>query len=425
MPLSPFLFPLSPLDFPPMKTPIVRALLCDWHSSDEQVYQTLKRATEPLTAAWDRIANAKRIALKFNQDKAPAAVVMHAGHRQQLVDDSVARATLRLLRERTGAELVAVDCSFYRHYEKITDDTLQLRRVLNEFGVRYEDGDKDVVWAAVPGGGQMFDAYPMPRACYEADTTLSIQKLKSHTFMGITLTTKNLFGLMPFEPAGRPRVYYHHLVRMPYMLADLAKLYDPALAIIDGMVCQAGEEWGKGEAMVRYGNCLIAGDNCIATDAVGAHLMGHPVSDDWRSGPFHRDRNHLLVASEGGYGQADLARIDWHSEVSAPVAEFFAKITDSRETVYSWRKTTAEQGLFYRDNRRLFDPYTGQYVLVQMGEVKWHDPSGVVQASRRVLSGAHPEQAMWMKFVTPDDAEGEHFEVYEQTLAALQAAPAP
>jgi uncharacterized protein (DUF362 family) len=401
-------------------TPIARALHCDWRADDEQVYQTLKRATEPLTRAWDRIANAKRIALKFNQDKDPAHLILYDGHRQQLVDDSVARATLRLLRERTSAELVAVDCSFYQHYDKSTADTLQIRHVLDEFGVRYADGYADMVWADVPGGGLMFDKYPMPRACYEADTTLSIQKLKSHGFMGVTLTTKNLFGLMPFEPQGRPRVYYHHLVRMPYMLADLAKLYDPALAIIDGMVCQAGEEWGKGDGLVRFGNCLIAGDNCVATDAVGAHLMGHPVGEDWLSEPFHRDRNHLRVASEAGYGESDLAKIDWTSEVAAPVAEFFAKITDPREVVVSWRKTTAEQALFYRDNRALFDKYTGQYVLVQMGEVKWHDPSGVVKASRRKLAGDRPEQAMWMKFVTPNDDEGEHFEVYEKTLDAMR-----
>ncbi len=41
--------------------------------------------------------------------------------------------------------------------------------------------------------------------------------------------------------------------------------------------------------------------------------------------------------------------------------------------------------------------YAGEYILLQMGEVKWHDPSGTVQASRRILCGGHPEQAMWMK----------------------------
>ena len=56
----------------------------------------------------------------------------------------------------------------------------------------------------------------------------------------MTLCLKNLFGLMPIQPAGRPRHYYHHLVRMPYMLADLGRIYNPALNILDGLVTQAG-----------------------------------------------------------------------------------------------------------------------------------------------------------------------------------------
>ncbi len=406
------------------KRTIVRAVHSDWRASDQEVYEALKRATAPLTSAWDRLRAARRIGIKFNQDKAPKAVRVYEGHRQQLVDDSVVRATLRLLRENTRAEVFAVDCSFYKHYDRVEEDTTTIRHVLREFDVDCIEGSQDVTWADVPGGGLMFDRYPLPRACFDADEMISVQKLKNHAFMGITLTTKNLFGLMPFEPAGRPRVYYHHLVRMPYMLADLAKLYDPALSIIDGMVCQAGEEWGPGEGLVRFGNCLVAGDNCIATDTVGAHLMGHPVERDWLTEPFHRDRNHLQVASEGGYGSSDLAQIDWQSEVAAPVAAFFSKITDSRETVVSWRKTTAEQGLFFRDNRAQFAKYAGEYVLVQMGEVKWHDSTGVVKASRRVLSGDHPEQAMWMKFIDPDEREGEHFEVYEKTLREMQMQPA-
>src|SRR5690606_12163561 len=94
----------------------VRTVRCDHRSSDEEVYQALRRATEPLERAWERLGRARRIAVKFNQDKAREHVVMFAGQRQQLVSDSVMRATLRLLRERTSAEIVCVDVSFYVMY---------------------------------------------------------------------------------------------------------------------------------------------------------------------------------------------------------------------------------------------------------------------------------------------------------------------
>jgi uncharacterized protein (DUF362 family) len=401
----------------------VRAVHCDHRSSDEAVYEALKRATQPLRAAWTKLRKAKTIAIKFNQDKEQRNLVTYQNHRQQLVSDNVARAVLRLLRENTNAELYCVDVSFYRHYvpQAKDENTTQMAHLFAEFGVRYIDGNADITWAKVPGGGLMFNQYPVCRAFNDIDEWVSVQKLKNHAFMGVTLCMKNLFGLMPTEPLGRPRTYYHHLVRMPYMLADLGRLYNPALNIIDGLVCQAGEEWGKGEER-RIANTLIAGDQVVATDAVGAHLMGHDPLSDWLTEPFHRDRNALLVAAENGFGEVDLNKIDFKSEVLAPVGDkpFFAKITDSLDIVKSWRKTTAEQGLRYRDQKKkIVDKHAGEYILLQMGEVKWHDKSGVVRESRRVLSGNNPEQAMWMKWVDPDENEHEHYEVYERTLQKI------
>jgi uncharacterized protein (DUF362 family) len=349
-------------------------------------------------------------------------LVTYENHRQQLVSDSVVRALLRLLREKTSAELYCIDVSFYQVYSGAEkDSTTQIGHLLKEFDVEYVNGNVgDVKWVSVPGGGLMFDAYPLLTDAVEADELISIQKLKNHAFMGVTLCLKNLFGITPTQPQGRPRFYYHHLVRMPYMLADLGRIYNPALNILDGLVSQAGEEWGKGEH-VRFPNTLVAGDQVVATDAVGAHLMGHDPAADWLTPPYHRDRNALLCAAEGGFGTVNLDEIDWQSEVQAPVAEFFAKTTDSAQTVTTWRRTTAEQALYYLDHRKeLLDKYPGEYILMQMGEVKWHDKSGVLDRSRRVLSGDHPEQAMWFKYIDPEETEGEHFEVYERTLERIK-----
>jgi uncharacterized protein (DUF362 family) len=401
----------------------VRAARCDHQSSDEEVYRALKRATDPLGRAWKRLGQARRIAVKFNQDWLREAVVMHRGQRQQLVSDSVARAVLRLLRERTSAELCAVDIGLEGLRARVADgSSTQLLPVFREFDLPFIEGSlAETAWVEAPGGGLMFDRYPLPRPVVDADAIVSVQKLKNHAFTGITLCLKNLFALMAIEPAGRPRVYYHHLVRMPHMLADLGRILDPALCVIDGLVGQAGSEWGRGDHP-RVCDTLIAGDDVVATDACGAVLMGHDPRADWPAPPFHRDRNHLLAAAEGGYGCVDLDRIDWQSEVAAPVGAFFSVETDPAPMVASWLRTTAEQALFYRDRRAEFEErYAGQYILLQMGQVRWHGTDGVLQASRRAIAGDHPEQALWMKHVEPGDPEGEHFEVYERMLARLQS----
>ena len=300
----------------------VRAVRCDYRADDEAVYQALCRATEPLSRVWQRLGLARRVALKFNQDKAPQRQGRVAGQLQQLVSEKVARAVLRLLRERLRAELVCVDVSYYAMYEGTRfEDTETLLPLLREFGVEFVDGTQPPYRRCpVPGGGRMFASYLLPEAAVAADETISVAKLKNHAFMGITLSLKNLFGLMPGEPHGHGRHYYHHLVRMPYMLADLGRVFDPALCIVDGLVGQAGQEWGDGgeHGPPRIADVLLAGDHPVATDACGARLMGHDPGRDWLAPPFHRDRNALLVAAEGGYGTVDPAAIDFANEAEAP-----------------------------------------------------------------------------------------------------------
>lgn len=399
----------------------VRAVHCDYRASDEEIYQAMKRALLPLERAWEKLRKARRVAIKFNQDWVPERVIMHQGHRQQLVSDQAARALLRVLREQTRADLFAVDIGVEGIWHGKPEESTNILPVLREFDVPFVPGHTDeVAWVQVPGGGQMFERYPVPQSTVDADEVISVQKLKNHGFMGITLCLKNLFGLMPMQPKGRPRWYYHHLVRMPYMLADLGRIYDPALNVIDGLVTQAGMEWGPGNHP-RICNTLIAGDQVIATDACGAHLMGHDPKADWFTPPFHRDRNALLIAAQGGFGTVNLDEIDFQSEVQAPLGEFFSHVTDPFETVVSWRRTTAEQGLYYLEHQKeLEEKYRGQYILLQMGEVRWSDPEGILRQSRRVLSGAHPEQAMWLKYIDPENDEGEHFEVYERTLQEIK-----
>lgn len=415
----------------------VRATHCDYRADDEAVYEALKRATAPLEKSWAKLRAAKTIAIKFNQDYTPRRTPYFEGMRQQLVSDKVARATIRLLRENTDAELFFTDISVFVREDMVGPaESTQLAALMADLGVRYDNANMPPFGVyQVPGGGQMFRQYVLPQRVMEADALVDVQRMKNHAFMGITLTLKNLFGLMPMRegawpqaetsssPSGRSRQYFHHLVRMPYMLADIGRLFNPTLNIIDGLIAQAGGEWSAtGQEVPRVTNTLVAGDHPITTDAVGAHLMGLDPTADWLTEPFHRDRNSLLVAAEGGFGTVNLDEIDWSSEVEPqPEGTFFAAMTDDVERVISWRRTTCEQALYYRDHRAEFDQYTGEYILLQENEVKWHDTSSYLRWSRRRLSGNRPDQAMWLKYVDPEEAEGEHYDVYERALADIAA----
>ena len=246
----------------------VRAVRCDHRSSDEEVYESLVRATAPLTRAWEKLQKADRIVLKFNM--AHTKILNFEGRRQELVDDATCRAVLRLLRERTSAVLVATDTGGYNQAGELSP-YLNYLPLLQEFDMEYAEATlAPFAEYEVPGGGYMFQRYTLSSCFREADEVVSVAKMKNHMFMGVTLCTKNLFGVTPtIAPEGRVRTYYHHAIRLSYVLPDLARITNPCLNIIDGLVCQSKREWG-GEG--RIGNVLVAGDHVVSTDAGGAGL---------------------------------------------------------------------------------------------------------------------------------------------------------
>ncbi|MEC7867456.1 MAG: DUF362 domain-containing protein [Candidatus Poribacteria bacterium] len=398
----------------------VRASYCNHRVSEEEIYQTLKRTTDPLTKSWQQIEKARQVVIKFNMMKLPERIEYFQGRRRELVDDAFCRATLRLIKEHTTAQLIATDTNPYNN-GNIMPTGFNYEHHLKEFDVQFVDsslppfGDYEV-----PNGGLMFNRYTLSRCFEEADAMVSVAKMKNHAFMGITLCTKNLFGLPPIiPPEGRTRSYYHHLVRLSYVLPDLALITKPCLNIIDALTGQSGREWG-GEG--RICDAMIAGDHPIATDACGMYLMGTDPKSDWPTPPFKRDRNHVLIAAQHGFGTVDLEQIDFESEVEPPLADFDSVETDSLETVRNWRLTTCQQGIAYLENQRqLVDKYRGQFIYMQGGEVVWNglDPSDL--GSRRQLSGTKKDSALWLKLVDPDEHEGEKFSVYERLLSDFAA----
>lgn len=387
----------------------VRVAHCSHKASYEQIYDTLCRVIEPLERSKQKLKSASKIVIKTNMAWPKDRIEYFEGRRRELVDDDVMRAVLTYLADNTSAQLVATDTVF--------GDGLNYLPLLEEFGVQYVDSDAPIRIYDVPNGGIMFSQYHLSECFADADAVVSVAKMKSHLFTGVTLCMKNLFGLCPRPPLGRPRTYFHHFIRISYVFPDLALLTQPCLNIIDGLVGQSGREWG-GEG--RIGDVLVAGDHVISTDTVGAWLMGNDPAGDWPEPPFRRERNPILVAAENGFGTVNLDEIDLETEVQPPVAAFDSHETDTEETVFNWRKTACEQALFYRDNqKKLVEKYAGQYIYLQAKEVVWNGVDMSNLGSRRQLSGEKKNSALWLKWVDPEEAEGEHFEIYEPILDRL------
>ena len=395
----------------------VRATHCSHKASLDEIYHKLKEITAPLSRSWGKIERAKKVGIKVNMQFRTQSIRYIGGRRQELVDDDVLRASLRLLRERTDAELFALDTSTAPPGQRPGED-FNTKPILDEYGAHYvEAGDPPLERYKVPGGGLMFSEYQLSAELGEADAFVSIAKMKNHGFMGITLCLKNLFGLPPIPPHGRLRTYFHHVIRLSYVLPDLGMIAQPCLNIIDGLTGQARMEW-NGEG--RIADCLVAGDHVIATDACGSHLMGTDPALDWPHPPFRRDRSPVAVAAEHGFGTTNLNEIDFAIDgLVLPVAEFDSAQTDPPEIIDQLRRTASEQALFYRENRdKLLNAHAGQYVFLQDGEVIWSGTDPQQAGSVQGIAARKEDQAVWLKLADPDEREGEHLEVYEKILAA-------
>ncbi len=197
----------------------------------------------------------------------------------------------------------------------------------------------------VPGGGLMFKAYDLNRSYEDCDVFVSLAKLKEHSTAGLTGAMKNLFGITPTtiygqtagvdEPsqeAGGARGMLHNGdrqpsrsalpeldpqsprdpgYRVPRVTVDLVAARPIHLSIIDGIETVAGGEgpWVNQMRAVPSG-LLIAGTNCVTTDAVCAALMGFDPMADRGTAPFEHCDSTLKLAEERGIGTRDLKRIE-------------------------------------------------------------------------------------------------------------------
>ena len=89
----------------------VRAIRCSHKASQEEVYEKLETITAPLTRSWEKLEKARKIGIKVNMQMRTDNIRRIGGRRQELVDEDVLRAALRLLRARTDAHIFVLDTS--------------------------------------------------------------------------------------------------------------------------------------------------------------------------------------------------------------------------------------------------------------------------------------------------------------------------
>jgi uncharacterized protein (DUF362 family) len=109
-----------------------------------------------------------------------------------------------------------------------------------------------------------------------------------------------------------PSTPRHGGYRVPRIVADIVAARPIQLAVIEGIRTMAGGEgpWtGPGLKVISPG-VLVAGTNCVTTDAVAMSVMGYDPMADRGTPPFEKCDSTLRLAEELGVGTRDLKRIE-------------------------------------------------------------------------------------------------------------------
>lgn len=198
-------------------------------------------------------------------------------------------------------------CDVTRAYSELGFTEVASRQNIRLIDVNREEG----VLKKVPNPHFVSEFY-IAKPVLEYDCIISAPKLKIHAGeWQVTLAMKNLMGLLARGKRGA-------IHREDRGTVDILQVLKPDLSIIDGVVGGEGHElWSKPVRM----DLVIAGKDCVATDAVGSAVMGFSENEIPR---------HIKISQEMGFGTCDLNRIKLLGDVTISEAKKDFKRTGSR-----------------------------------------------------------------------------------------------
>ena len=144
-----------------------------------------------------------------------------------------------------------------------------ISEVTEKLNIEYADFDEPVGVSFNEGIKEK--SFTIAKPILEADTIISLPKLKSHALTIMTGAVKNQFGCIP----GFRKAEYH--LKLPdfddfsTMLLDLNKLINPKLYIMDGIMAMEGN--GPRSGNPKKLNVLLLSSDAIALDYVASQII--------------------------------------------------------------------------------------------------------------------------------------------------------
>ncbi len=223
-----------------------------------------------ITAGFDLVpppdVRGKRVLLKVNLVDLPRE------SRPIVTDPAVIVAAAEAFRRRGAAEVVVADGPALQRDAWQIVDAIGLTPLLREHGLRFVDLNVvDPVRQANPSGLTGLEHLYFARTAVDTDVLVSMPKMKTHHWLGVSLAMKNMFGVMSSMVYGAPRNVFH-LRNAESAVLDFNRGRPIDYAIVDGVVGLEGDGPVRGTGIDA--GVLVMGSNATAVDATAARVMG-------------------------------------------------------------------------------------------------------------------------------------------------------
>jgi uncharacterized protein (DUF362 family) len=139
----------------------------------------------------------------------------------------------------------------------------------------------------------------LPQTLLSADFVISMPKIKTHHWAGVTLSLKNLFGVVPGSVYGWPKNVLHWQ-GIGNSIVELAAAVPIHFVVADGIDAMEGN--GPLHGLTRHLGCVVFAGDPVAADATCCRLMGIDP------------RSVLYLRAAAPLGNLDLANIDQRGE---------------------------------------------------------------------------------------------------------------
>jgi uncharacterized protein (DUF362 family) len=223
---------------------------------------------------------------------------------------AVVRAAAEVFRSWGARRVIVAEGQGHCRDSQLVLEQSGMSAMLDESGLEFVDLNHDDI-VLVPNRSRRttLPHLALPATLQQFDWIVSLPKMKTHHWAGVTLSMKNLFGVMPGLYYGWPKNVLHH-AGIPGSILDINAAVGPHLAIVDGIIGMEGDGPIIGTPMEM--GVVVMGTNLPAVDATCARLM--------RIDPAKIE---YLAGASGSLGPIEEPHIEQRGEPIAALARPF------------------------------------------------------------------------------------------------------